>query len=109
MRSWIIRTRPSARLPVSSSNSVLRVWSLALALSAVLAAAGERWPEPLAIRPALVWTLVLLPPLVMAVVLVAGWSLPGLQSAAAAPDAPTATRGESGQGRESEDSSRENG
>lgn len=60
----------------SSSQAVLRVWSLGLALSAVLAAAGERWPDPLPIRPAVVWGLVLLPPLAMVLVLAAGWSLP---------------------------------
>ena len=38
---------------------MLRVWSLALALSAVLAAAAERWPEPLPIRPGVVWAPVL--------------------------------------------------
>lgn len=60
----------------SSSQAVLRVWSLGLALSAVLAAAGERWPDPLPIRPAVVWGLVLLPPLAMVLVLAAGWALP---------------------------------
>jgi len=63
-------------MPTSRSLAVLRVWSLGLALSALLAAAGERWPEPLPIRPALVWALVLLPPLAMVLVLVAGWGLP---------------------------------
>jgi hypothetical protein len=81
-------------MPVSSSRSVLRVWSLALALSVVLAAAGERWPEPLPIRPALVWALVLLPPLAMALVLLAGWSAPLPPS---------------GQGGESDDSDKEKG
>lgn len=88
---------------------MLRVWSLALVLSTVLAAAAERWPEPLEIRPGLVWALVLLPPLLMALVLLAGWSLPGPQPVEAAPDAPAATGGASGQGRESDESSRENG
>lgn len=93
---------------MSSSRSVLRVWSLALALSAVLAAAAERWPEPLPIRPALVWALVLLPPLAMALVLLAGWSLPPAdpvtngQATAASGNLP-------GQGRESEESNREQG
>ncbi|MFM7312694.1 MAG: hypothetical protein ACKO0M_05930 [Cyanobium sp.] len=79
---------------MSSSRSVLRVWSLALALSAALAAAGERWPDTLPIRPAAIWALVLLPPLLMVLVLVSGWSLPG-----------AATR----QGGESDPTDRENG
>ena len=45
-------------------------------LSAVLAAAGERCPAPLPIRPTPVWALVLLPPLAMVLVLLAGWALP---------------------------------
>jgi hypothetical protein len=91
-RSGIINAGPPAALSVSSSRSVLRVWSLALALSAVLAAAAERWPEPLPILSAVVWGLVLLPPLAMALVLLAGWSLPSPSP---------------GQGGESEDSDRE--
>jgi hypothetical protein len=63
-------------MTASRSRAVLRVWSLGLALSALLAAAGERWPEPLPIRPTLVWILVLLPPLAMVLVLIAGWALP---------------------------------
>jgi hypothetical protein len=62
-------------MTASQARAVLRVWSLGLALSAVLAAAGERWPEPLPIRPLLVWALVLLPPLLIALVLLTGWSL----------------------------------
>lgn len=94
---------------MSSSRSVLRVWSLALALSVVLAAAGERWPEPLPIRPAVVWALVLLPPLLMALALLADWSLPPRPSHQSEPQAPAPEHGPSGQGRESDDSSRENG
>mgnify|MGYP003346759982 CR=1 len=60
----------------SSSRSVLRLWSLGLALSTALAAAGERWPDSLPIHPAVVWALVLLPPLAMVLVLAAGWALP---------------------------------
>ena len=93
---------------MSSSRSVLRVWSLALALSAVLAAAAERWPEPLPIHVAVVWALVLLPPLLMALVLLAGWSLPS-QAPAAEREASTATEGLSGQGGESDDSDWEKG
>ena len=70
----------------SRSRAVLRVWSLGLALSALLAAAGERWPEPLPIRPALIWALVLLPPLAMALVLFAGWALPPQEGESRDPD-----------------------
>lgn len=101
--SGIIDGGPSAAIAVSSSRSVLRVWSLALALSAVLAAAAERWPEPLPIRPAVVWALVLLPPLAMALLLLAGWSLPPRQPIEESP-APSAAGEPSGQGRESDDS-----
>ena len=52
-------------------RSVLRVWALSLMLSAVLAAAGERWPAALPINPPLVAALVLVPPLVMLIWL--GW------------------------------------
>ena len=51
---------PANPAPVpSKARSVLRLWALALAASAALAASGERWPEPLAVPPALVWCLVL--------------------------------------------------
>ncbi|MEB3306960.1 MAG: hypothetical protein VKK98_02290 [Cyanobacteriota bacterium] len=53
--------------------NLLGSWLLAFALSAALVAAGERWPAPLPIRPALVWTLVLLPPLLVAAVLLWRW------------------------------------
>lgn len=59
-------------------TGVLRVWSLALAISALLAAAGQRWPAPLPVQPALVWLLVLLPPLVVGLWLLTRWSLPDL-------------------------------
>ena len=55
---------------------VARLWSLALALSALLAAAGQRWPAPLPLQPALVWWLVLLPPLALGLWLLTHWSLP---------------------------------
>ncbi len=87
---------------------MLRVWSLALALSAVLAAAAERWPEPLPIRPAVIWALVLLPPLAMALLLLAGWSLPA-RPATGAREASAATRTPPGQEGESEDSNWEKG
>jgi ABC-type molybdate transport system permease subunit len=52
-----------------------RLWALALALSALLVAAGQRWPAPLPLQPALVWGLVLVPPLVLGLWLLTHWSL----------------------------------
>lgn len=57
-------------------RQVGRLWALALLLSTLLAAAGERWPQPLPVRGDLVWALVLLPPLVTLLWLLRGWSLP---------------------------------
>jgi hypothetical protein len=57
-------------------RQVAQLWALALLLSTLLAAAGERWPEPLPIRGDLVWVLVLLPPLLTLIWLLRGWSLP---------------------------------
>ncbi|MEI7666234.1 MAG: hypothetical protein WCI65_09335 [Synechococcaceae cyanobacterium ELA263] len=61
-------------------RQVLQLWALALAISAALVAAGQRWSEPLVIRDSLVWGLLLLPSLVMVLVVLGRWSLP------AAPD-----------------------
>ena len=36
-------------------RQVLQLWALALAISAALVAAGQRWSEPLVIRDSLVW------------------------------------------------------
>ena len=77
-------------MPAAKLRDLLRSWALALALSAALVAAGDRWPQPLVIRPALVWILVLLPPAVMAAVLMLRWPVPAEESA-------------SGDGRESGD------
>jgi hypothetical protein len=70
---------------------VVRLWALALAISALLAAAGERWPAPLLLQPPLVWSLVWLPPLGMGLWLLARWRLPGVPD----PAAPDPDRGES--------------
>ncbi|MGB5135167.1 MAG: hypothetical protein WBN89_08340 [Prochlorococcaceae cyanobacterium] len=67
---------PHAADPPGSAGvvrSVLRLWALALALSSVLAAAGGRWPDPLIADAAVVWGLVLGPPLLMALWLAATW------------------------------------
>jgi ABC-type molybdate transport system permease subunit len=61
---------------VSPLAGVLKVWALALAISAMLAAAGERWPQPLPLQQTVVWLLVGLPPLVVGLWLLTHWSLP---------------------------------
>ncbi|MEA5413691.1 hypothetical protein [Synechococcus sp. BA-132 BA5] len=53
-----------------------RLWSAALVLSTLLAAAAVRWPLPLPIVPALVAALVLGPPLLLALVVLLRWRLP---------------------------------
>ena len=68
-------------MPTSSQNAsplagVLRVWALALAISAALAAAGERWPQPLPLQQGVVWLLVGLPPLLVGLWLLTHWSPP---------------------------------
>jgi hypothetical protein len=55
---------------------VARLWSAALVLSTLLAAAAIRWPLPLPIVPALVAALVLGPPLLLARVVLLRWRLP---------------------------------
>ncbi len=77
-------------------QQVLQLWALALAISAALAAAGQRWSEPLPIQDWLVWVLLLLPSLGMAALVLARWSL------LADPALPL-----TGQERESEDSIQE--
>lgn len=62
-------------MPLSKLRALLRSWALALAVSAALVAAGEHWPEPLPIQPALVWSLVLGPPALIAVLLLLRWRL----------------------------------
>ena len=57
-------------------SGILRLWALALALSVLLVAAGERWPGPVPLDQRLVWPLLVLPPLAMAVWLLARWRLP---------------------------------
>jgi hypothetical protein len=59
----------------SKLQEVARLWSLALAMSALLALAGQRWPRSLPIVPSVVAALVLGPPLLMALVLLARWRL----------------------------------
>ena len=65
-------------------RQVLQLWALALVISAVLAAAGQRWVEPLPIRASLVWSLLLLPSLGMVAVLLGRWTLPSALQASLA-------------------------
>ena len=58
-------------------RSVLPLWLLALGVSAALVASGQHWPETLVVQPVLVWGLVLVPPGLMALWLVAQWRTPG--------------------------------
>lgn len=64
---------PAPATASSRARSVLRLWALALAASAALAASGERWPEPLVVQPVLVWCLVLVPPALVALWLLSQW------------------------------------
>ncbi len=57
--------------------SVLPLWLLALGVSAALVASGQHWPQTLVVQPVLVWGLVLVPPGLMALWLVAQWRPPG--------------------------------
>lgn len=66
--------------PASSSRAakipqLLGLWALALGMSAALAAAGQRWPDPLPIRGELILALLLAPPLAVLVWLLLRWRL----------------------------------
>ena len=52
------------------------LWLLALGMSAALVVAGRRWPDPLSAAAGPIWTLLLLPPLAMALWLLGRWTLP---------------------------------
>lgn len=62
-------------MTVSKTRAVLRLWALALAISAGLVAAGLRWPQPLQPRGEVVALLLLGPPLLMALWLLSRWRL----------------------------------
>ncbi len=63
--------------PVASKLSqVTGLWLLALAISALLVAAGRHWPGPLPVRPGLALALVLVPPLLVGAWLGRRWVLP---------------------------------
>ena len=57
-------------------QQVALTWLLALGLSALLVAAGERWPQPLPIRAAWVWAALFGLPLLTLVAVLARWSGP---------------------------------
>ncbi|MFN7898910.1 MAG: hypothetical protein ACK5N0_04470 [Synechococcaceae cyanobacterium] len=68
--------------PASPSSSwaaklpqLLGLWGLALVISAALAAAGQRWPDPLPIRGDLILVVLLAPPLAVLAWLLMHWSL----------------------------------
>jgi len=51
-------------------------WLLALGLSALMVAAGQRWPQPLPIQPGWVWAGLFLLPLFTLVGVLARWPVP---------------------------------
>ena len=51
-------------------------WLLALGLSALMVAAGQRWPQPLPIRAPWVWAALFGLPLVTLVGVLVRWSVP---------------------------------
>jgi hypothetical protein len=57
-------------------RSLALLWGLALLISAALALAGRRWPDPLTPHAAAVWILLLLPPLATGLWLLRDWTLP---------------------------------
>ena len=52
------------------------LWFLALGVSAALVVAGRSWPDSLTPASGPIWTLLLLPPLAMALWLLGHWTLP---------------------------------
>lgn len=52
------------------------LWFLSLGVSAALVGAGRRWPDSLTPASGPIWTLLLLPPLAMALWLLGRWTLP---------------------------------
>jgi hypothetical protein len=51
------------------------VWLLALGLSALLVAAGQRWSQPLPLQAGWIWALLLLLPLATLLALLTRWPL----------------------------------
>lgn len=73
----------------SRTRAVLRLWALALALSAALVAAGERWPQPLQPQALPIGVLLIGPPVLMALGLLSRWSLHPLPDSPSRPVTPT--------------------
>lgn len=63
-------------MPAFKLRQVALLWAGALALSALLAGCGQRWPQPLPIRADVALVLVVLPPLALVFRLLARWRLP---------------------------------
>ncbi|MCT0199195.1 hypothetical protein KQ313_05840 [Synechococcus sp. CS-1325] len=57
----------------SKSVQLLIAWGAALLLSSLLVMAGQRWPDPLPIRPVLLWCLLLGPPGLLGAWLASRW------------------------------------
>jgi hypothetical protein len=60
---------------LDKGGQIALVWLLALGLSALLVAAGRRWPEPLPLHPGWIWALLFLLPLATLAALVLRWPL----------------------------------
>jgi hypothetical protein len=67
--------RPSPLRQLDKWQQLGLVWLLALGLSALLVAAGRRWPQPLPLHAGWVWALLLVLPLATLATLLAHWSL----------------------------------
>lgn len=68
---------PASPGPSGSAKlqQLLGLWSLALAMSAALTAAGQRWHEPLPVRGDLILVLLLAPALAVVAWLLGHWRL----------------------------------
>jgi len=62
--------------PALKLQQIGLLWFLALGLSAALVSAGRRWPDSLTPGSGPIWTLLLLPPVAMALWLLGRWTLP---------------------------------
>ena len=67
--------RLSTSRQLDKRQQLALVWLLALGLSALLVAAGQRWPQPLPLHSGWIWVLLLLVPLVTLAALLARWTL----------------------------------
>ena len=63
-------------MPLSKSRSLALTWLLALGLSALLVAAGRRWPQSLPIHAPWVWGALLALPLATLALLLLRWKVP---------------------------------